>query len=83
MRAGQISLHSDWILHGSEPNRSNRRRCLAMRYLSGDVRADYGWNQNPIVCRGVGAAYSHQIQESPRIGGLSSKVPSAAIRSPG
>ena len=35
MRAGQISLHSDWILHGSEPNRSNRRRCgLAMRYLS-------------------------------------------------
>ena len=32
MRAGQISLHSDWILHGSEPNRSNRRRCgLAMR----------------------------------------------------
>ena len=34
MRAGQISLHSDWILHGSEPNRSNRRRRgLAMRYL--------------------------------------------------
>ena len=40
MRAGQISLHSDWILHGSEPNRSDRRRCgLAMRYLSADVRA--------------------------------------------
>ena len=54
MRAGQMSLHSDWILHGSEPNRSNRRRCgLAMRYLSGDVRAHYGWNQNSIVCRGV------------------------------
>ena len=32
MRAGQIYLHSDWILHGSEPNRSNRRRCgLVMR----------------------------------------------------
>ena len=54
MRAGQMSLHSDWILHGSEPNRSNRRRCgLAMRYLAGDVRAHYGWNQNSIVCRGV------------------------------
>ena len=40
MRAGQISLHSDWILHGSEPNRSNRRRCgPAMRCLSSDVRA--------------------------------------------
>ena len=24
-----------------------------MRYLSGDVRAYYGWNQNSMVCRGV------------------------------
>ena len=54
MRAGQISLHSDWILHGSEPNRSNRRRCgLAMRYLSADVRAYDGWNANSIWFRGT------------------------------
>ena len=54
MRAGQVSLRSDWILHGSPPNNSRRRRCeLAMRYLSGAVRAYYGWNQNSIVCRGV------------------------------
>ncbi len=54
LRAGQISLHSDWTLHGSEPNRSNRRRRgLAMRYLSADVRAYDGWNQHSIVCRGV------------------------------
>ena len=54
MRAGQISLHSDWILHGSEPNGSNRRRCgLAMRYLSTDVRAYDGWNANSIWCRGT------------------------------
>ena len=54
MRAGQISLHSDWILHGSEPNRSDRRRCgLAMRYLSADVRAYDGWNANSIWCRGT------------------------------
>ena len=54
LRAGQISLHSDWVLHGSEPNQSNRRRCgLAMRYLSKDVRAYNGWNENSIVCRGV------------------------------
>ncbi|MCY4104334.1 MAG: phytanoyl-CoA dioxygenase family protein [bacterium] len=26
MRTGQISLHGDRILHGSEPNRSDRRR---------------------------------------------------------
>ena len=54
MRAGQISLHSDWILHSSEPNRSNRRRCgLAMRYLSADVRAYDGWNANSTWCRGT------------------------------
>ena len=56
MQAGQISLHSDWILHGSEPNRSNRRRCgLAMRYVSADVRADAGWDANSIWCRGTDA----------------------------
>lgn len=53
LRAGQISLHSDWILHGSEVNRSKRRRCgLALRYLSSDVRAFNGWNQHSVVCRG-------------------------------
>ena len=52
MRAGWISLDSDWILRGSEPNRSNRRRCgLAMRYLSADVRAYLDWNTNSIRCR--------------------------------
>ena len=56
MRAGQISLHSDWILHGSEPNGSKRRRCgPAMRYLSTDVRAYNGWNANSIWCRGTDA----------------------------
>ena len=54
MRAGQISLHSDWILHGSEPNGSNRRRCgLAMRYLSADVHAYDGWNAHSVWCRGT------------------------------
>ncbi|MEM7408581.1 MAG: phytanoyl-CoA dioxygenase family protein [Pseudomonadota bacterium] len=54
LRAGQISLHSDWILHASEVNQSTRRRCgLAMRYLSADVRAFDGWNSNSIVCRGA------------------------------
>lgn len=53
LEAGQISLHSDWILHGSEPNESDRRRCgLAMRFLSSDVRAFNGWNEHSIVCRG-------------------------------
>ena len=53
LKAGQISLHSDWILHGSQPNTSKKRRCgLAMRFLSSDVRAHLGWNQHSIICRG-------------------------------
>ena len=56
LKAGEISLHSDWILHGSEKNTSSRRRCgLAMRFLSGDVQAYLGWNQHSIVCRGAEA----------------------------
>lgn len=53
LQAGQISLHTDWLLHGSEPNLSDRRRCgLTMRFVSADVRALKGWNQNSIICRG-------------------------------
>lgn len=53
LRAGQMSLHTDWVLHGSEPNNSTRRRCgLTMRYVSADVRALKGWNQNGVICRG-------------------------------
>lgn len=54
LRPGQISLHSDWILHGSDVNGSNRRRCgLAMRYLSADVRAYHGWHAHSVICRGA------------------------------
>ena len=54
LKAGQMSLHSDWILHGSDVNRSDRRRCgLAMRYLSSDVRAFNDWNLDSVICRGV------------------------------
>ncbi|MDG2305281.1 MAG: phytanoyl-CoA dioxygenase family protein [Candidatus Binatia bacterium] len=43
LRAGQISIHSGTIVHGSEVNRSRRRRCgLALRYVpsSCDVLID-------------------------------------------
>ena len=54
LKAGEVSLHSDLILHGSEPNRSNRRRCgLTMRYAAVDVRAYMGWHEKGIVCRGI------------------------------
>ncbi len=54
LRAGQISLHSDLLLHGSSPNRSDRRRCgLTLRYCPADVHAYLGWNQKGVVVRGT------------------------------
>ena len=41
LKAGQISLHDDNIIHGSAPNYSDRLRCgLTMRYSAGEVRGD-------------------------------------------
>ena len=54
MKAGQISLHSDLLLHGSEPNTSDRRRCgLTMRFIPPEVRALNRRNQNSIIARGI------------------------------
>jgi non-heme Fe2+,alpha-ketoglutarate-dependent halogenase len=53
LKAGQISIHSDLTIHGSLPNRSNRRRCgLTLRYCPTDVRAFWDWNNFSIMCRG-------------------------------
>ena len=53
LRAGQCTLHSDLLLHGSQPNRSSRRRCgLTIRYAAAEVRSWAGWNGNSIHCRG-------------------------------
>lgn len=39
LRAGEISLHHGLLIHGSNPNRSTRRRCgLTLRYVSPEVR---------------------------------------------
>jgi non-haem Fe2+, alpha-ketoglutarate-dependent halogenase len=56
LRAGQISIHSDLLLHGSEPNHSDRRRCgLTLRFCSADVRAALGWNAKGVYVRGSDA----------------------------
>jgi len=53
LKAGEISMHSDLLLHGSEANDSDRRRCgLTLRYCAGEVRAGLGWNEKGIVVRG-------------------------------
>jgi ectoine hydroxylase-related dioxygenase (phytanoyl-CoA dioxygenase family) len=54
LRAGEISIHSDLLLHGSEANQSSRRRCgLTLRYCPADVRAELGWNAKGVIVSGA------------------------------
>jgi non-heme Fe2+,alpha-ketoglutarate-dependent halogenase len=54
LRAGEISLHSDLLLHGSEANDSDRRRCgLTLRYCAAEVRASLGWDAKGVVVSGA------------------------------
>lgn len=56
LKAGQISLHADMLVHGSLPNTSDRRRCgLTLRYCPPGVRiVDEDWARGVegILCRG-------------------------------
>ena len=53
LKAGEISLHSDLLLHGSQANNSSRRRCgLTLRYCAADVRAQLDWNQKGVIVSG-------------------------------
>ena len=62
LNAGQISLHADMLVHGSLPNRSNRRRCgLTLRYCPPSVRiTDERWADGveAILCRGNPGGWS-------------------------
>ncbi|MBA2480605.1 MAG: phytanoyl-CoA dioxygenase family protein [Planctomycetes bacterium] len=54
LAAGQISLHSDLLLHSSGANTSSLRRCgLTLRYCAADVRAEFGWNAKGVVLCGA------------------------------
>ncbi|MGA1195397.1 MAG: phytanoyl-CoA dioxygenase family protein [Candidatus Latescibacterota bacterium] len=53
LKAGEISMHSDLLLHGSEANASDRRRCgITLRYCTTDVRAYMGWHDKGVVVSG-------------------------------
>jgi ectoine hydroxylase-related dioxygenase (phytanoyl-CoA dioxygenase family) len=53
LEAGEISIHSDLLLHGSEANRSDRRRCgLTLRYCAAEVRAHMDWNAKGVIVSG-------------------------------
>jgi hypothetical protein len=56
LKAGECSVHSDLLLHGSEANTSARRRCgLTLRYCSADVVAGLGWYEKGIWVSGRAA----------------------------
>ncbi len=53
LKAGEVSIHSDLLLHGSEANNSDRRRCgLTLRYCAAEVRAHMDWNQKGVIVSG-------------------------------
>ena len=53
LKAGEISIHSDLLLHGSQANSSQRRRCgLTLRYCTPDVRALQGWHNKGVLLAG-------------------------------
>lgn len=56
LRAGQISLHADMLVHGSLANTSERRRCgLTLRYCPPESQiVDSNWAKGveAIICRG-------------------------------
>ena len=53
LQAGQVSIHSDLLLHSSAINRSGRRRCgLTLRYMPPDVRTRAQDHAEGYICRG-------------------------------
>jgi len=53
LKAGEISIHSHLLLHGSEANESQKRRCgLTLRYCPAIVRAGLGWNGKGVIVSG-------------------------------
>lgn len=54
LQAGQFSLHTDMLLHGSLPNNSGLRRAgLTIRYMSPDVRRSDEREPVAVIARGV------------------------------
>lgn len=68
LKAGQFSMHSDQLLHGSAANESNRRRCgLTIRYAAAEVQAWFGWDQKGIVVKGQDLAGNWLNAPSPAL----------------
>src|SRR5207248_1920795 len=63
LHAGEVSIHDGALIHGSLPNRSNRRRCgLTLRYVPTTVKPialnSMGKRWNAVLVRGCDE-YNH------------------------
>ena len=74
LNAGQFSLHTDLLVHGSYPNDSNERRCgLTLRFVPPDVRlidqSYANWTKNAMICRGKDTSgyWRHQTRPTSSI----------------
>lgn len=70
LKAGEISLHDGRLVHGSRPNRSNRRRCgMTLRYISPDVRQtirnSHGRGWKVVLVRGEDRYGHWDLQDAP------------------
>ena len=69
LKAGEISLHDDGLLHGSDANNSNRRRCgVTMRFAPVNVKADLSiWPHfETQLARGIDSYKNNPIAQTPR-----------------
>ncbi|MFO6465041.1 phytanoyl-CoA dioxygenase family protein [Jannaschia sp. KMU-145] len=67
LAAGQVSLHADMLVHGSQPNHSDRRRCgLTLRYCPPEVRiTDTAWARGVEAILGRGDAGDWPVHPRP------------------
>lgn len=66
LKAGQIQVHSDLLVHGSGTNNSNKRRAgLTMRFVPPEVIPFNGWGGRSILTRGINTKNYWKIIEPP------------------
>ena len=67
LAAGQMSLHHVRLVHGSEPNPTDRRRIgLAIRYMPTYVRQTTGVRDTATLVRGVDEFGNFDLEPAPR-----------------
>jgi len=66
LRAGEMSLHHVRLIHGSDPNPSDKRRIgFAVRYLPTHVRQIVGTHDSATLVRGVDAFHNFEPEQRP------------------